>query len=65
MAIIVFLAGGFVGLLAAVVSMLAFDLAIGPAFAIYLSIGIALPFYILVQMNTQRRRQMQVSRVEA
>ena len=64
MAFIIFLGGGFLGLLTAVLSMLTLGFSVGMAFALYLTMGVVLPFIALVQMQYERRRKIILGRFE-
>lgn len=64
MAIVVFLAGGFIGMISAVASMLVFGLGLGSAFALYMTIGVVFPFIALVQLQSERRKKTLLARAE-
>jgi hypothetical protein len=64
MAIVVFLAGGFIGMITAVASMLVFGLGLGSAFALYMTIGVVFPFIALVQLQSERRKKILLARAE-
>lgn len=64
MAIVVFLAGSFIGMITAVASMLVFGLGLGSAFALFMTIGVVFPFIALVQLQSKRRKKILLAGAE-